>query len=81
MENTFSVTVREYQEDDLQEPVDEYTDLDGVSEEEARTRAEDLMHAVREEGISGSLYRIDVHDVDEDGRYVYETLWARKIEG
>lgn len=78
MEKTFSVTVTELHEDDLETVIEEFTDLDGVTEEEACTRAEEIMFGIAEEGEPDSVYRIDVHDVDEDGPYIYETLWAKR---
>lgn len=79
MKATFSVTVEEFNED-LSARVSEFTELEGVSEEEARLSAEDLMHAVGEEGNRESTYRISVHESDEAGVWVCETLWAKRFD-
>jgi len=79
MKATYKVTVEEFSEG-LDARVGEFTELEGVSEEEAHVRAEDLMHAVGEEGNRDSTYRISVHEVDEDGAWVCEALWATRLD-
>lgn len=77
MKATFRVTVEEHSAD-FSSRIREYTELEGVTEDEAHTRAEDVMHTVVEQADPSSNYRITVVRCDEHGEWVSEALWAKR---